>query len=148
MLRIIRELIEFKPKQSQTNISEALKYISNAMKKKVILFILSDFMDVNYEQNLKIVSNKHDVTGIRIYDKYDVAFPNVGLISMQDAETGKVQWINTASKKTRRAYEQNYREYIDYFEKAFSHSGAGVISSRLDENYVKKLLGYFKRKAS
>lgn len=148
VLRIIRELIEFHPKSTRTNINEALKYLSSVMKKKAIVFVLSDFMDDHYEHTLKIVGRKHDVTGIRVYDRYDVEFPNVGMVPMLDAETGKTVLVNTASKKTRNAYKKHYFENVNYYEKSFSHSGAGIISSRIDESYVKKLLGYFKQKGT
>ena len=148
VLRIIRELIEFHPKSTKTNISEALKFLSGVMKKKAIVFILSDFMDEAYEQTLKIAGKKHDVTGIRVYDKHDASIPNLGMVSMLDAETGKTMLVNTASKSVRNGYNAHYLEMVDYFEKSFSHSGSGIISTRIDESYVKKLLGYFKHKGS
>ncbi|MDX8552080.1 DUF58 domain-containing protein [Tenacibaculum sp. 1B UA] len=146
VLRIIRELIEFQPKSRQTNISEALKFLSNIMKKKAIVFMLSDFMDDDYERTLKIVGNKHDVTGIRVYDKHDEEIPNLGMVSMMDAETGKTQLVNTSSKSVRTHYKANALRLSDYFETTFTKSGAGTISTRVDESYVRKLLGYFKRK--
>nr|WP_299031293.1 DUF58 domain-containing protein [uncultured Tenacibaculum sp.] len=146
VLRIIRELIEFQPKSRQTNISEALKFLSNIMKKKAIVFMLSDFMDDNYERTLKIVGNKHDVTGIRVYDKHDEEIPNLGMVPMIDAETGKTQLVNTSSKSVRTHYKANALRLTNYFESSFTKSGAGTISTRVDESYVRKLLGYFKRK--
>ncbi len=146
VLRIIRELIEFQPKSKQTNIDEALKYLSNVMTKKAIVFVLSDFMDKSYEQTLKIVGKKHDVTGIRVYDKHDQEMPNLGLVSMLDAESGKTTVVNTGSKGVRNAYHANYLEWKHFYESTFSKSGAGVIHTRVDESYVKKLLGYFKQK--
>jgi uncharacterized protein (DUF58 family) len=148
VLRIIRELIEFHPKSTKTNITEALKFLSSVMKKKAIVFVLSDFMDDNYEQTLKIAGKKHDVTGIRVYDRHDVSIPNLGMVSMLDAETGKTMLVNTASKSVRNGYNEYYFKTVDYFEKSFSHSGAGVISTRIGESYVKKLLGYFKQKGA
>ncbi|MDP3314122.1 DUF58 domain-containing protein [Lutibacter sp.] len=148
VLRIIRELIEFHPKSTNTNITEALKFLSSVIKKKAIVFMLSDFIDTAYEQTLKIVGKKHDLTGIRVFDKHDVEIPNLGMVHMLDAETGNTIVVNTASKKVRTSYKANYLESVDYFEKSFSHSGAGVISTRIDEGYVKKLLGYFKRKGA
>lgn len=146
VLRIIRELIEFQPKSKQTNISEALKFLSNIMKKKAIVFMLSDFMDDDYERTLKIVGNKHDVTGIRVYDKHDEEIPNLGMVQMLDAETGKTHLVNTGSKTVRTQYKANALRLADYFENTFTKSGAGTISTRVDESYVRKLLGYFKRK--
>ncbi len=146
VLRIIRELIEFQPKSRQTNIGEALKFLSNIMKKKAIVFILSDFMDDAYERTLKIVGNKHDVTGIRVYDKHDEEIPNLGMVQMLDAETGKTHLVNTSAKSVRTHYKANALRLADYFENSFTKSGAGTISTRVDESYVRKLLGYFKRK--
>jgi len=148
VLRIIRELIEFQPKSTKTNITEALKFLSSVMKKKAIVFVLSDFIDEDYEQTLKIAGRKHDVTGIRVYDKHDSVIPNLGMVPMRDAETGKTMLVNTASKTVRNNYNAYYLKTVDYFEKAFSHSGSGVISARIDESYVKKLLGYFKHKGA
>lgn len=144
VLRIIRELIEFKPKAKQTDISAALKYVTNVIKKKAIIFVLSDFMTDGYRQTLKIVSGKHDVTGIRVFDEREQSIPNLGLVQMLDAETGELIMVNTGSKAVRNAYATHFREREDYFRESFSKSGAGMISSRVDESYVKKLLGYFK----
>ena len=145
VLRIIRELIEFEPEHSRTNISEALKFLSNVRKKKAIVFMLSDFMtEDDYEQTLKIAGKKHDLTGIRIYDPKEEKIPNIGMVQMEDAETGEVLLVNTRSKKVRDTYAAYYKEQTEYFRNAFSRSGAGAIHSRVDESYVKKLLGYFK----
>ncbi len=146
VLRIIRELIEFKPKSNKTDIGNALKYLSNVMKKRAIVFVLSDFMDTEYDHTLKIIGNKHDVTGIRVFDKHDETIPNLGMLPIKDAETGRTVLVNTMSKKVRNQYATNYLESIDYYEKSFSRSGAGTISTRVDQSYVKQLLGYFKRK--
>ncbi len=148
VLRIIRELIEFQPKSKKTNVNEALKFLSQVMKKKAIVFVLSDFMDNHYEHTLKIVGRKHDVTGIRVYDRRDAEMPNIGMVAMEDAESGTIQLVDTASKKVRNSYAKYHRDTVDYFEKSFSHSGAGYLDARLDESYVKKLLGYFKRKGA
>jgi len=83
-----------------------------------------------------------------VYDKHDVSIPNLGMVSMLDAETGETMLVNTASKRVRNGYKEHYLKTVDYFEKSFSHSGAGVISTRIDESYVKKLLGYFKHKGA
>jgi uncharacterized protein (DUF58 family) len=146
VLRIIRELIEFHPKSKQTNISEALKFLSNVMKKRTIVFMLSDFMDENYERTLQIAGSKHDITGIRVYDRFDEEIPNLGLVPMIDAETGNVQLVNTSSKNIRRNYKANALKLTDYYQNTFKRSGSGTINTRVDEGYVKKLLGYFKQK--
>ena len=146
VLRIIRELIEFHPKSKKTNIANALKFLSNVMKKKAIVFMLSDFMDTEYEQTLKVIGNKHDITGIRVYDKYDEEIPNLGMVPMLDAETGKVHLVNTSSRSVRTSYRANALKLVDEFHSSFKRSGSGVINTRVDESYVKKLLGYFKHK--
>ncbi|GAA3776057.1 DUF58 domain-containing protein [Corallibacter vietnamensis] len=146
VLRIIRELIEFQPKSKQTNVAEALKFLSNVMKKKAIVFVLSDFMSQEYKHTLKIASGRHDVTGIRVYDKREEEIPNLGMVQMQDEETGEYMLVNTASKKVRANYAKYYQERVDYFKDSFTKSGAGSIDCRVDESYVKKLLGYFKRR--
>lgn len=146
VLRIIRELIEFTPKSRKTNISEALRFLSSVMKKSAIVFMLSDFMDDNYEKTLKIASKKHDLTGIRVFDKHDEEIPNLGLVPMLDAETNTVALVNTSSKKIRTNYKANALRLSDYFINTFKRSGAGTINTRVDESYVKKLLGYFKHK--
>lgn len=146
VLRIIRELIEFQPKSNKTNISEALRFFSGVMKKRAIAFVLSDFIADEYNQTLKIVCKKHDVTGIRIFDAREEEIPNIGLVPMEDAETGELAMVNTRSKAVREAYAKFYQDRVAYFQNAFTKSGAGVLSSRVDESYVKKLLGYFKRR--
>ncbi|HDZ05348.1 hypothetical protein LCGC14_0069910 [marine sediment metagenome] len=145
-LRIIRELLEFKPKSNKTDIAQALKFLSSVMKKKAIVFVLSDFIDEGYEKTLKITGRRHDLTGIRIYDEREESIPNLGMVQMQDAETGKLQLVNTASKKVRNAYAEFHRERVTYFKESFTKSGCGVLDCRVDESYVKKLLGYFKRR--
>lgn len=146
VLRIIRELLEFTPSSQSTDVAEALKYLTNVMKKKAIVFVLSDFIAEDYERTLKITGNKHDVTGIRVYDHRETSIPNLGMVQMQDAETGALQLVNTQSKKVRQAYENYHRECTQYFQETFTKSGCGVLSCRVDESYVKKLLGYFKRR--
>ncbi len=147
VLRIIRELLEYEPKSKQTNIAEALKFLSNVMKKKTIVFILSDFIADEYQHTLKIVGGKHDVTGIRVYDQREAEIPNIGMVQMEDEETGELLLVNTGSKKMRSQYAAHYQERVAYFKDSFTRSGAGSLSTRVDESYVKKLLGYFKRRA-
>ncbi|WP_010522967.1 DUF58 domain-containing protein [Aquimarina agarivorans] len=146
VLRIIRELIEFSPKSNKTNVSQALKYLSNVQKKKAIVFVLSDFIADDYLQTLKIVSGRHDVTGIRVFDKSEIEIPNLGIVQMHDQETGQVRLVNTSSKTIRKNYAKYYAEKVSYYEQGFSKSGSGAVSCGTNENYVKKLLGYFKRR--
>lgn len=144
VLRIIRELIEFESKSKKTDLSQALKYLSSVLKKKAIVFLISDFMVKDYEHTLKIASKRHDVTGIRVFDQREESIPNIGIVNMLDAETGETLLVDTTSNKVRMDYEKYYRENVNYFKDIFSKCGAGTISSRVDESYVTKLLGYFK----
>jgi len=144
VLRIIRELIEFQPKSRKTDLAQALKFLSSVMKKKAIVFLISDFMVNDYEKTLKIAAKKHDLTGIRVYDKREETIPNLGIVNMIDAESGEIMLVDTNSKSVRLAYEKEYADNVKYFSEMFSKSGAGVLSSRVDESYVTKLLGYFK----
>lgn len=146
VLRIIRELLEFTPKSNRTDIAEALKFMTSVMKKKAIVFVLSDFISENYERTLKITGNKHDVTGIRVYDQREEEIPNLGMVQVRDAETGGIRLVNTQSKRVRTTYAAYHRERVDYFKDSFTKSGCGVLDCRVDESYVKKLLGYFKRR--
>ena len=146
VLRIIRELIEFKPKSKLTNLAEAFKFLSNVMKKKAIVFVLSDFIADDYKQNLKIAAGRHDVTGIRVYDKREERIPNLGMVQMEDEESGELVLVNTASKTVRNNYAKYYNEKVAYYKDTFTKSGSGTIDCRVDESYVKKLLGYFKRR--
>ena len=116
------------------------------MKKKAIVFVLSDFMADDYEKTMKIAANKHDITGIRIYDQREETIPSIGMVQMEDEETGEVVLVNTSSKKVRNNYNAYYRGRVDYYRETFRRSGAGVIDVRTDDSYVKKLLGYFKRR--
>ncbi|WP_309608289.1 DUF58 domain-containing protein [Flavobacterium sp.] len=145
VLRIIRELIEFKPKSNKTDISQALKFLSGTQKKKAIVFIISDFIaDDDYEKTLKIASKKHDITGVRVYDIREEKMTTIGLVAMQDAETGETQWVNTNSKTVRLQYERYYNDKVTFFKDIFSKCGSGIVNTRVDESYVTKLLGYFK----
>tara|TARA_B100001029_G_C15062389_1_gene459694 strand:+ start:3585 stop:4451 length:867 start_codon:yes stop_codon:yes gene_type:complete len=144
ILRIIRELLEFQPKSQKTSISNALEFLSGVMKKKAIVFLMSDFMDSDYEKTLRIVAKKHDLTGIRIYDRHEENIPNLGLVPMLDNETGKMAYINTQSAKVRKNYAEHYKLKVSQFENLFHKNGSGTLHCRLDESYVKKLLNFFK----
>ena len=144
VLRIIRELLEYQPKSKQTDIRVALEFLSGILKKKAIVFLLSDFMDDSYEKTLRIAAKKHDLTGIRVYDKREVEMPNIGLVPMLDSETQKTRWVNTASIAVRNQYQKAHQKHVDAFETLFRKNGAGTLHCSLEESYVKKLLGYFK----
>lgn len=145
VLRIIRELIEFEPKSKKTDVGHALSFLSGVLKKRAIVFLISDFMATpDYEHTLKIASKKHDITGVRVYDIREEQMPNIGLVNMLDAETGQSMLVNTGSKSVRQQYGNYYQDRLKYFKETFSRCGAGTVSTRVDESYVTKLLGYFK----
>ena len=144
VLRIIRELLEFKSESKKTDINIPLKFVSNILKNRSIAFIISDFISKDYSNSLKIFSSKHDVTGIRIYDKTEEIIPNLGVIDITDNETGTKLTVNTGSKNVRKKYSEYYNskrnEFIDFFKK----SGSGIIECNTQDDYQKKLLKYFK----
>ena len=144
VLRIIRELLEFKSESKKTDINIPLKFVSNILKNRSIAFIISDFISKDYSNSLKIFSSKHDVTGIRIYDKTEEIIPNLGVIDITDNETGAKLTVNTGSKNVTKKYSEYYNskrnEFIDFFKK----SGSGIIECNTQDDYQKKLLKYFK----
>lgn len=146
VLRIIRELIEFKPKSIKTNISVALEFLISVLKKKSIAFILSDFISPDYEKTLKITSKKHDLTGIKVFDKLEEFIPDLGLVQMLDQETERAQLIDTSSKFVRDSYKKESTLKFKNFNDLFTRNGAGTILCRTDESYIKKLLNYFKNR--
>lgn len=146
VLRIIRELIEFKPKSHKTNIDNAMRYLFNVLTKRAIVFVISDFMDSGYEKTLKMVAGKHDLTGIRLYDPFEKDLPALGMVKATDAETGKTVWVDTNSRKIRNAQKARYEKTTVYCNESFNKSGAGVLHMSTVDDYVKKLLGYFKVK--
>jgi len=147
ILRIIRELIEFTPNSTKTNIDSSLRFLLNVIQKKAIVFLLSDFIDQNYDKSLKLASKKFDLTGIRIYDIKETEIPKIGVVPIIDSESGQLEWVDTNSKTVRENYKTNYETNIKQFHSLFKKNGAGIIDCRVDESYVKKLLGYFKLRA-
>ena len=146
VLRIIRELVNYAPKNKKNNLSHALRFLMDSFKRKTNIFILSDFIDEsNYLKNLKIAAKKHDVTGIRIYDEKESVLPDVGMVTFCDNETGGQKLINTSSVLVRRQYERYYKNAVAQYNKNFNLSGAGNLSIRTDEDYIKPLLNYFKK---
>ena len=146
ILRIIRELIEFKPKSKKTNLSVALEFFSNVLSKKSIAFILSDFVSQDYNKSLSVASKKHDITGIRIFDKFEEEIPNLGFIPMVDQETNETRFVDTSSKFVRDSFKIKSLEMKGNFETIFKKNGSGTINCRTDRDYVKLLLGYFKNR--
>jgi uncharacterized protein (DUF58 family) len=147
ILHIIRELIEFKPKSTKTNITQALRYFTNAIKKKSIAFVISDFMDSGFSDALKIASGKHDVIALRIYDKRERELPDMGLIKVKDAESEHIQWLDTSSKSVRNHYYAAVREREKMIKDIFLRSGVDTASIATDESYIGPLTTLFKSRA-
>jgi uncharacterized protein (DUF58 family) len=153
ILRIIREIIELEPESNQTNIAEALRYLTNAVKKRCTAFVLSDFNDfgespssVNFEEALRIAGNKHDLGAIMIYDPREVELPNVGLLEAVDAETGEVIWVDTSSAAVRKSYSSWWNEAQNSLSTAFAKARVDWVSVATNEDYVKPLVKLFKHR--
>lgn len=152
LLRILRELLEFRPSDDGTNISEALRFLTNAIKKKCNAFLLSDLLDVdaesnpNYEEALKIAVNRHDLSVINIYDERERYLPDVGLIRVRDAETGEERWIDTSSKKVRNYYDGWSIGVYEKADRLFKKFKVDCVSIGTDQDYVKGLIALFKSK--
>lgn len=147
ILRIIRELINLTPKQQGTNLSEALIYLNNIEKKRSITFILSDFMTEGYDQALTIAAKKHDIIGVHIHDIREEKLPDIGLIQVADAETGSQRIIDTSDPNIRAAYAKHYRISLEKFNKYFAFAKSDTISISTEEDYIKALQIFFKRRA-
>lgn len=147
ILRIIRELIDFHPTGTGTNLGEALRYFNNVVKKRCIGFVLSDFMTRGYEAPLRVAARRHDLVGIHVFDPAERSLPNVGLLHARDAETGELTWLDTAAPQLQRQYSRWFEENALYFKNTFAKSGTDVVSIRTDDNYVTALLGFFKKRS-
>lgn len=152
LLRILRELLEFTPQESGTDISEALRFLTNAIKKRCNAFLLSDLLDVDanaapkYEEALKIAANRHDLSVIEIYDPRERDLPDVGLVRVCDAESGAQRWINTSSASVRKSYSQWNEKVQAEAEKLFRKTKVESVSISTSDDYVKNLISFFKRK--
>ena len=146
ILRIIRELLTYTPSQRQTDISEALRYFTNAIKKKCTAFVISDFVGSDFEQALKIAANRHDIVALQISDKGEAEIPNLGLLELQDPETGKRFWADTSSQKVRDSYANWWTTLIDNNLDTFRHAGIDVAQLYTDEDYVPALSALFARR--
>ena len=152
LLHIIREIIEFEPSTDGTDISEALRYLTNAIKKKCTAFLLSDMIDVNqdgsprYEEALKVAVNRHDLSVIEVYDPRERNIPDVGLVNVKDSETGRTAWVNTSDRKVRLAYEEWFRNVEQTSSRLFMKYNVDKVSIALDEDYVKGLMSLFKNR--
>ncbi|MGE0089981.1 MAG: DUF58 domain-containing protein [Bacteroidales bacterium] len=153
ILRIIRELLEFEPQNKETNISEALRYLTNAIKKRSTTFIISDFIDDDqqtglprFDEALRIANKKHDVIALKIYDKRETELPDIGLIRLKDAETGQYAWVDTSSEQLRNHYSGWWRKNEQLTNEILSKAGVDFVSIATDEDYVKPLIKLFKKR--
>ncbi|HVA98781.1 MAG TPA: DUF58 domain-containing protein [Bacteroidia bacterium] len=146
ILRIIRELINFKPEHKGTDIELALRYLNNVIKKRSIAFIISDFIGNNYTDALKIANKKHDLVALRIYDTRENELPDVGLVKLVNAENGELTWINTSDKKVRENYAANAQKKEIYLKEIFNKSGVDVAHINTSESYIKPLTNLFKKR--
>jgi uncharacterized protein (DUF58 family) len=142
-LYIVRQLLSKEPKGKGTQVSSALRFFNNATRQKSIAFILSDFLDANYEQALSIASKKHDVIGIKLYDRMDMQLPDAGLVQVVDAETGQAKWVDTSSSFVRQRYQEEFFRVTDYSTQSFKKAGSELLHIRTDEDYVKVLQKFF-----
>ena len=152
LLHIIRELVEFTPEDQGTDISEALRYLTNALKKRCTAFLLSDMMDTDaqghprYEDALKIAANRHDLSVINVYDKREKEIPNVGLVLVKDSETGATEWVDTSSRAMRKAYERRSHQADEECRQLLNKYRIDNVSIATDQDYVRGLIGFFKNR--
>ena len=152
LLHIIREIIEFEPTTDGTDISEALRYLTNAIKKKCTAFLLSDMIDVNkdgsprYEEALKVAVNRHDLSVIEVYDPRERSIPDIGMVHIKDSESGQTGWVNTSDRKMRLAYEEWFRNVEQTASRLFMKYNVDKVSIALNDDYVKGLMTLFKNR--
>jgi uncharacterized protein (DUF58 family) len=148
ILRIIRELLNFQTKGKGTDLGATLKYFNNVIKKRSICFILSDFFTQGYEDDLKIATRRHDVIGMQVTDPGEAALPNMGLVRVQDAETGELQWLDTSAEAIQTAYAKGYQNNLQQFRSTFIRSGADVISIQTTDSYTSSLHQFFQKRSA
>ncbi len=146
ILRIIRELIEFKPEHKKTDVTGAFKYLTNVIKKKCTAFIISDFIAPDFEEAMRIANNKHDVVALKIYDRREAELPPVGLIKVMDAESGKTIWIDSSNKNVRNNYNEWWRNYNLKIKDTFLKSGIDSAELQTGDDYVKPLMQLFNKR--
>jgi len=142
-LYIVRELLSKEAKGKGTRVSEALRYFNNMTKQKSIAFILSDFLDANYQDALRIAAKKHDVIGIKVYDKMDMELPEAGLLQVQDAESGVTRWVDSSNAFVRKNYQDEFFRVTDYSTQSFKKAGSDLLHVRTGDDYVRVLQRFF-----
>jgi uncharacterized protein (DUF58 family) len=148
ILRIIREIIYLEPESSGTDLEKALIYLNNIQKKKAIVFVLSDFMTQGYEPALSVASRRHDIIGMHIYDKMEKEIPNIGLIEAIDAETGKEIIIDSSSRSVREKLNKWFLDNYNYYNETFNRYRSDHLSVSTQDDYVKLLLQFFKKRSA
>jgi uncharacterized protein (DUF58 family) len=148
ILRIIRELIDFEPEHRKTDISLALKYFTNIIKKRSTAFLISDFMDEGFETALRIANNKHDVVALQIYDEREKELPDIGLVRMMDAETGETTWVDTSREEVRKHYALAHRRKQAHLNDIFRKAGVDNLKLATHQSYVQPLMNMFKRRGA
>lgn len=146
ILRIIRELITFEPDRKGTDIGEALRFFNNVIKKRSVCFLISDFLSQDFEAPLRIANKKHDLVAVRIHDKREEELPNVGMVQMKAVETEETYWIDTGKKAIRSQFKRNYLKHQAQLMQLFRNCGVDTIDLRTDQDYVKPLIRFFKRR--
>ena len=146
ILRIIRELVDYKPSQVKTDLAEPLRYLTNAIKKKCTAFVISDFVNCDFEQALKIASEKHDIVALHVMDRGESQLPDLGLMQLKDPETGKYVLTDTSDRLTRMAYEHWWKKQQENNAELFRKVGVDVAELYTDRDYVKELIALFKRR--
>ena len=146
VLRIIRDLIEFKPEHKKTDLKLALKYLTSVIKKRSIAFVISDFMSPDFSDALKIANRKHDLVALRIFDKREHELPNVGFVKMMDAEANTVKWVDTSDKTVRNQFAVNAKKKEQYLKDLFNKSGVDSANINTSESYIVPLTNLFKRR--
>ncbi len=148
ILMIIRELIDFKPQHKGTNVAEALRYFTGAIKKRCTSFLISDFMSNSFENELKIANRKHDLVALRLFDLHEEEFPDLGLIPVKDEETGQLAWINTGDKEVRFQFKKAALERNGKLEDLFKRSGVDFTKIGTHQSYIKPLMTLFKKRGA
>jgi len=146
ILRIIRELIDFQAENRGTHLSEALRYLTNVIKKRATAFVISDFMDEGFEKAVQIANHKHDLIAIRVTDKRETELPNVGLVRMLDAESGKPMWIDTGNRAVRNQLARYAQQKSSELDTLFSKLGVDMVKIYTGEDYVKPLMNMFRKR--
>ncbi|MCK9254603.1 MAG: DUF58 domain-containing protein [Bacteroidales bacterium] len=146
ILRIILELLNFEPESTGTDLTQVLKFFTNAIKKRSTAFIISDFVSPDFSDALKIAGNKHDLAALRVYDNFEKELPNLGLAYFKDSETGQQKWVDTSMKKIRKEYRRNWQNQYDEITKLFKKSNLDFADISTDQDYVKPLINLFKNR--